>query len=501
MSEISNFIKTHKVLCALTLGLAIVGYLGVHAVRKIIAKCQKTQKIDALAQKNLNQPQAPQQPQNKPLPVTHLNAQNAHKPLLAKPQVQQPMPMIDLSANLAISSDPISLGQGEYLVFHQSEEGTIKQLSEETFEKVYEVLLQYNPKVMVDQQENRHALLQEALQKIDPTLTAVFVPKTLYELVFIRKCISEDIKHNSICDRVSRKIHKTSLATFKGDEAKFAKFQETQNADKIKRKCWHVCYFQDAGDDQHAGVKEIAKRLNKTLCKNLQPRAAGFTYQQMKTFVENELDFLKTHYETTKQKQANNEDFLWDSDTPGPTTNFSVDSNYVGVHPMGIRDDKAAQIVLNALALECSDIAKRSLFLFRGSEFQKDAVVSGRGIPYTLSYGTGLFSGCIFDGGATAFKFMRADYNSSAHAIPVPYDQIEQSPFYIPKTHTVTQLFGDGEIFHARSKVHRDADIKSILGFHGFGKTYNREPLRSYQTQDELIASFQNYKAQAIQMR
>ena len=56
MVNVSKFVKEHIPLCVCTLGIAILGYLGYHAVRWIINKCQKTEKIDQIAQKNLSVP-------------------------------------------------------------------------------------------------------------------------------------------------------------------------------------------------------------------------------------------------------------------------------------------------------------------------------------------------------------------------------------------------------------------------------------------------------------
>jgi hypothetical protein len=46
-----NFIKAHLPLVLCTAGIAVIGYLGYHAVRWIIDKCSKTEKIDGIAQK------------------------------------------------------------------------------------------------------------------------------------------------------------------------------------------------------------------------------------------------------------------------------------------------------------------------------------------------------------------------------------------------------------------------------------------------------------------
>jgi hypothetical protein len=52
MIDVSKFFKEHVCLCICTFGTAIVGYLGYHAVRWLINKCKKTEKIDQIAQKS-----------------------------------------------------------------------------------------------------------------------------------------------------------------------------------------------------------------------------------------------------------------------------------------------------------------------------------------------------------------------------------------------------------------------------------------------------------------
>ncbi|QLH35468.1 MAG: hypothetical protein HWD61_04365 [Parachlamydiaceae bacterium] len=66
--------------------------------------------------------------------------------------------------------------------------------------------------------------MKSKLKEIDPTLEAVFIPRTLYELVFIRKCIQEDLKHKDICPDLDPSSHKISLKSFKNDESKYQAF-------------------------------------------------------------------------------------------------------------------------------------------------------------------------------------------------------------------------------------------------------------------------------------
>jgi|GEM_PF-5603000 len=57
MSPVSQFIKTYKVLCFATLGLAIIGYMGYRLIRKILELTGKTKTIDQIALEALNPPQ------------------------------------------------------------------------------------------------------------------------------------------------------------------------------------------------------------------------------------------------------------------------------------------------------------------------------------------------------------------------------------------------------------------------------------------------------------
>jgi ribosomal protein S18 acetylase RimI-like enzyme len=53
MINVSKFVKDHIPLCVCTFGIAVLGYLGYHAVQWIISKCSKTEKIDHIAQKTI----------------------------------------------------------------------------------------------------------------------------------------------------------------------------------------------------------------------------------------------------------------------------------------------------------------------------------------------------------------------------------------------------------------------------------------------------------------
>lgn len=486
MINVSKFVKDHIPLCVCTLGIAVLGYLGYQAVRWIINKCQRTEKVDQVAQKSIN---------NQP-------ASHSSKAL------------INRVSNLEISANKINMGQGEYIVFHKLPTGEKQPLSPETFEQVYKVLLQFSPAALanngsekaLEECANRYELLKAKLKEIDPTLEAVFVPRTLYELIFIRKCIQEDLKHKNICSFLSPSYHNITLEDFEGNQQEYDNYLKRKEVRKKERKCWHLCYFTDAGDNGHVGVKDVAYRLNKAMLKAFDPSGEGFTHQEFSTLAEKEIEFLKTHYRNglevmEKLRKGEKVEEISSCSTPGPTTNFGYESTRGSIKPMGIRNETDAQIIRNAIALDCSKIAQHSLFLYRGADFQKDSTScwNDKDKPYSLSYGSSLFAGCLYDGGATAFHYMRNGQN--AYAVAVPFNQLNDSPFYIPPTNTVAQLFGAGEIFHSRTKAWKDYDLREIGGMNMGANGHQRDHLMSNLTKDELAAEFQRYKSKAIQLK
>lgn len=405
-------------------------------------------------------------------------------------------------STLEINQGKITIGQGEYIVFHKLPTGERKMLSYEIFEKIYKVLLQYSPAVLlngrfdkeidtcplpyllpqppdavnsrfgeaIEECANRYELIKNKLKEIDSTLEAVFVPRTLYELIFIRKCIKEDLTHKEICPLLTPFFH-----------------QDLKKKESIQkeRKCWHLCHFIGSGDYEHPGVKNVAYRLNKVIAKAFNPSNEGFTLQEFSALAEKEIEFLKTFHKNVQE----DEKMEFSRKSHGPTANFSSESTSKSIKPMGIRDETDAQIIRDAIALECSKIAQHSIFLYRGADFQEDSISckGNESKPYNLSYGTGLFAGCLFDGGATAFHYMRNEKN--AYAIPVSFDRLNDSPFFIPTTHTIAQLFGNGELFHARTRVWKD--YNSPLSTHR----------KSSLNEGELTRQFQTYKNAAIQLK
>lgn len=410
-------------------------------------------------------------------------------------------------------ADMVSMGQGEYIVYEELPDGGKGQVSRETFDRVYNILLEYIPLALIqsgserasEKCANRFEEIQTRIKEINPNLRAAFVPKTLYELAFIQKSIKEDLKAKSLCP-IARN-HRL-LKPFGDTEEEISRSKQSLDELQRTRKCCHLCLFTDHGDNQASGVKEMAYRLNQTFMKRLMPSSPGFSFQNIRELIEEKINFLKIHYERCQgigkkldlgQASADEiELFSWKS-TSCPTTDFGFET----LLPLGLRNEEDAQIVRKAVALECSPTARHSLFIYRGTGYQRlDNPVdtdecSNKERAFSLSFGSSLFAGCMFDSGATAFSFMSR--RDAAYAIPVPFAQVKDSPFSIPATHTVAQLFGAGEHFHARSKAWKDFDVQKIRGINT--AYWNREAaekgrdlLKSHLTKEELLEQFQAYE-------
>jgi hypothetical protein len=438
-------------------------------------------------------------------------------------------------------ADKVTCGQGEYVVFHAHADGTRSVVSKDTFEKVYQIFNEYRPMAIaqrrslafMDEIDHRYDLIRAEVKALDPTLEVVFIPRTLYELFFIRKCIREDLKHGDICPY-------SNLALV---ESMKHRNQCVQRRDK----CWHLCCFTDFGDDNDVGVKEVAFRLNKAIVKALSPPIDGLTKQAVLDSVKEHIEFLKgLHIEVAAsiktwrfswsrlynllQKfvkrvyedfyklifsekksmegavaEAENESQqekkhyrinLHDIHYPVMTANFFHESDEYCSMSVCNGDDE--QLIDNAVLLECSEIAKLSFLLYRGSAYKQDSTCED-GSLHSLSFGTSLFAGCVHDVQATAFYYMKQK-RLFGYAISIPFDQLERAPFVVPSSHTVSQLFGCGEVFHSRTKAWRGCDLHKVSGMYG-GDIYEKEYLRSDLDKDELEQKFQEYRGRAIVLK
>ncbi|PJD97597.1 MAG: hypothetical protein CK425_02925 [Parachlamydia sp.] len=121
------------------------------------------------------------------------------------------------------ASHPIISGQGEYVAYHVKDDQRLA-VSLETYEKVYEIFAKHLPHFskssLLEEGSKRYESLRTKIKEIDPSLEITFIPRTLYELIYIQGCIEEDLTHKAICPRIDYQYLKvrTSLKTGGGED-------------------------------------------------------------------------------------------------------------------------------------------------------------------------------------------------------------------------------------------------------------------------------------------
>lgn len=364
-------------------------------------------------------------------------------------------------------------GKGEYLVFDKD----YKKLAPKLYVEAYNII-NLNCRT-----NNKYDIILKSIQKLDSNLRIAFIPTTLYELIFIRKCITEDMRSETLCKYNDIFLHEHG-------------FNNIENIEyRQKRKCWHVAYFDfkvDQSDEQQAGILESAYRLNKSIIKLLKPTSSGFNLDQILNFTENEIIFLANHYGSDIPPKEKN------AICPGLTSFFSSkDYNGGCVRPMGIRDNKDVEILLKAIKLECK--VKNSTIIYRGTNSIQETSPFYEDKLNSLSYGGSLFAGCLYDSGATTWQFSR-NFNY-AYALIIPYDEIDNSVFYIPLENTLVQLYSQGEFFHARSTFWKDyqGDIAGIAYIFDYREIPRH--LLSNLSQDDFLKNYKYYYDRAVYLK
>lgn len=386
--------------------------------------------------------------------------------------------------------EPILNGYGEFIVYSK----TGQAIAKKTYEKVYDCFLKYHPVELAtvkgeQKYAERHTLIGREVKQIDPQLEIAFVPRTLVELMFIRETIDEDLKRGEICRFAG-----------KGELDQELNLKKRKD---VKDTCWHLMSNSSRiVDFKNPDLVNMSYRLNNVIVNKLKPNE-GMTWEKIDKCARLELDFLKNQYrEGLQELKERNSNGIGQCTDPGTTTNFRYESTRGSITPMGIDSPRSEQIVLNAVALECSEVAKRHLLLYRGSNFENDSVEHG-GKVHSLSFGAGLFGGCMFDGGATPFHFMRtgSEYTkkNAGYVIPVRLGELSNSPFYSPKSLAITDVLSHHETFHARTKFWNGATRDQARGYDQAPD--ESEYLHSNLTKEQLINSFNGYKQKAIHIK
>lgn len=392
----------------------------------------------------------------------------------------------------------ISEGYGDYLVFHY--DGTNKSpASKSEYEQFYQFYEKARREHLFEQKQidtdSFYEFLRKNVKEIHPDLEICFIPRSLFELAFIKQAINEEIKAKKKCslrNSDNRDIYIQALGTINAENSRLSK-------------CWHLCHHNPGGfttknpqdqSNQQNNAIELSFRLNNKLLKNLPKEEILLTQKKIQHIADKYLGFLKNLHESTNSSLAKEAGKLASCSPPGPLTNFHCESTRGGIKPLGIRNDNDAAIIKKAIDLECEK-GKDSIFLYRGIEdyYCSDSIETSTGTPLSLSYGTSLFAGVLYDGGATAYHYIR-NSNWGGYILVIPKDEIRNSPFHIPSSSTIESLSGEGELFHARSKW-----WATRSRVEGFGEGYREDEtslpivnqLISTKSKEELKEQFNHY--------
>jgi hypothetical protein len=281
----------------------------------------------------------------------------------------------------------------------------------------------------------------------------------------------------------------------------------------LSQTCWHICRFTDKipGDDNHTYVRCLAYRLNTLLIERLNPQKS-LTGKELSKVLEEELSFYKEFCITFSQKNHEGSKFL--SPVNGLSQNFGRKTRrYHCFHAMGI-DENRAQVLRNAVALECNKVAKNAFVLYRGANNDLSVINRLNHSSFnnskinSFSFGTSLFAGVLYDDSGTPF-FYTTEKHQNTFTIVIPHREYTESPFYVPSSHPIVQFSSKGEFFHPRSKVCQEAiDSEYIFGIdalnprkhasaHLFLNLSSKEiyeKLSRYYTQNCYYLTPQNYQ-------
>ena len=126
------------------------------------------------------------------------------------------------------------------------------------------------------------------------------------------------------------------------------------------------------------------------------------------------------------------------------------------------------QDVIRAVLIEYQAYNTGQFVLYRGSNYIDD-FQNPKDLPNrSISYGNTLFSGAMHNLGACPYWYM-ISLTKYGYVIFIDKKQYVQGPlqnmFYIPPLTTIIGWFGEGQLFHARTKI-VSTDPKLVSGFH-----------------------------------
>ena len=394
-----------------------------------------------------------------------------------------------LWTHLQHNKNPIDDGYGEYVVYSKTDQ----PIDQETYEPSYRILAEARST------RPSASIIRAKIQAINPNLDIVFIPQTLYELIYIEAAIREEIDAKQFCMMQHLNNQKQSLPDHSPDEDK----------------CWHLCHFYNEIkiNNENRLLKILSFRMNALVCQKIIP-ISPLTGERIADLTKDGIKFLQDHGENFAERLSS---MKWAKDSSTLPTGPFVDLARAGLlreedhnghlipknpHLVTTKPikDIDIQFICNALALECHSIAKNVFILYRASNAFTSLPENMNGI--SISYGTSLFAGVFQDPSACVFSLEFKSYRT-VHAIIISAMK-PQDIFYIPTDSSIGSMLAEGETFHARSKVPQESSTTvRVEGFELDTPPGNplRDRLNSSCDQKTLRALLTTHHQQAFCLR
>ena len=134
------------------------------------------------------------------------------------------------------------------------------------------------------------------------------------------------------------------------------------------------------------------------------------------------------------------------------------------------------KLLIDTLLAETTQTYNRDkIMLYRGSADAFESAIDGTkpNFGFSVSYNTSLLNGCIFDPTACSYNYMETGNFKHAYILNKFWygdGGVEDNLFFIPPLHPYLQIFGYGELWHARSKIYKLSVISRVDGLKGVVK-------------------------------
>lgn len=371
------------------------------------------------------------------------------------------------------STDLVEDGYGEFLFIRKD----AAPVSLEEYEEVFPLFLEHHPILWArnpGSSGKRLSSLREKIEQVNPLFQAVFIPRVLYELRTIRLCMEEVLEQSSASSssvsttpaQLSLKTQIEELTKARAENPYTFSWKSSPSFIQLAfsiNECWRKAFF--------------------SLC----PGKASFSFGALQELAAEDLSFLEA---------------VGKEDSPLAAklsaTSRKWFERFFSKKAFCFGSELGRKTVENALSLES---IPGHVVLYRGSKFELDSPLdtSGGGVSVrSISYGAGLFSGWLNDTSATPWFYMNSINSSlTAQALLLDRDALKKDIFFIPSEHALTNIFGMGEYFHARTKVPVPSTFPlPILGVSGVRRysSLSHHFLLSKLSLKSLLAQFKTLK-------